>query len=703
MKVDLTSKAFFKDNEIQFDKKINFVFGKNGCGKSTITSLIKEQYASVYDIRIFDGFEGVVSENKRLETVILGEENTEINYQIIQLEEEIRKLDERITIIDENISESEENHNNLWRELQNRKSEKDVQEKKIDNFCTESARRIKEDERNISSRSYNIRDFKNDIEKGRLLSDDEITQFNDLIKSDVKDARKLHEIFHDLREMVEEVNGILVNKIKEEVIINRFNHSREKKEFAELGLRFHQVGEYCAFCGGMVTNEVVDELKTYFSASDVKRFQKEIEEKIQNIKSIKNRYISINIDLHSFYSIYMDEIDRLSKHIKRVSSEVIEFLDKLEAALSNKKSYLFSKSEIIITDIPEDINKYIQQYNDIVNKNNDSDLPNQQREAKEKLRFHLVKTYLNEFRYGIEKNELENKEKNLNKVKEDIRAEESKKSNIKKEIENIRVKISELQASTRNEKNLVDKINKILKVYASFELIHQEGTNEYQIKCKHTNQVRTVTELSTGEKNVLAFLYFIEKLRDNDNEKYVIFDDPMNSNDDTFQYLIINQLQKLLKNIQDDKIIILTHNAHFYLNVKYGFDNYSKSRFIRLVKLAHKVELKILENREEDFKTNYQALWYELKLLFDRNDISPDMILNPIRRIIETYIKFNNISKTTFYEDVEGASKLFDVNSHSIDDLEADLNGKTKEEILCMMEKCFENNNAINHFNQYWK
>src|SRR5699024_2646198 len=354
------------------------------------------------------------------------------------------------------------------------KSEKDVQEKKIDNFCTESARRIKEDERNISSRSYNIRDFKNDIEKGRLLSDDEITQFNDLIKSDVKDARKLHEIFHDLREMVEEVNGILVNKIKEEVIINRFNHSREKKEFAELGLRFHQVSEYCAFCGGMVTNEVVDELKTYFSASDVKRFQKEIEEKIQNIKSIKNRYISINIDLHSFYSIYMDEIDRLSKHIKRVSSEVIEFLDKLEAALRNKKSYLFSKSEIIITDIPENINKYIQQYNDIVNKNNDSDLPNQQREAKEKLRFHLVKTYLNEFRYGIEKNELENKEKNLNKVKEDIRAEESKKSNIKKEIENIRVKISELQASTRNEKNLVDKINKILKVYASFELIHQE-------------------------------------------------------------------------------------------------------------------------------------------------------------------------------------------------------------------------------------
>ncbi|MBF4103132.1 hypothetical protein INT80_14795 [Gallibacterium anatis] len=90
---------------------------------------------------------------------------------------------------------------------------------------------------------------------------------------------------------------------------------------------------------------MVDELKTYFLFKLVmlKRFQKEIEEKIQNIKSIKNRYISINIDLHSFYSIYMDEIDRLSKHIKRVSSEVIEFLDKLEAALSNKNHIYFPK------------------------------------------------------------------------------------------------------------------------------------------------------------------------------------------------------------------------------------------------------------------------------------------------------------------------------------------------------------------------
>ncbi len=51
---------------------------------------------------------------------------------------------------------------------------------------------------------------------------------------------------------------------------------------------------------------------------------------------------------------------------------------------------------------------------------------------------------------------------------------------------------------------------------------------------------------------------------------------------------------------------------------------------------------------------------------------------------------------------VSGAAKLFNVNSHSIDDLEADLNGRSKKDIMKMMRECFSKENAINHFNQYW-
>lgn len=46
--------------------------------------------------------------------------------------------------------------------------------------------------------------------------------------------------------------------------------------------------------------------------------------------------------------------------------------------------------------------------------------------------------------------------------------------------------------------------------------------------------------------------------------------------------------------------------------------------------------------------------------------------------------------------------KLFNVNSHSIDDFEAELNGKTKKEIIELLKKCFEKNDAINHFEKFY-
>lgn len=55
----------------------------------------------------------------------------------------------------------------------------------------------------------------------------------------------------------------------------------------------------------------------------------------------------------------------------------------------------------------------------------------------------------------------------------------------------------------------------------------------------------------------------------------------MNSNDDTMQYLIITELQKILKDTEKNELgqdmdtkfkndikVIMTHNNHFYLNVK---------------------------------------------------------------------------------------------------------------------------------------
>ena len=48
-----------------------------------------------------------------------------------------------------------------------------------------------------------------------------------------------------------------------------------------------------------------------------------------------------------------------------------------------------------------------------------------------------------------------------------------------------------------------------------------------------------------------------------------------------------------------------------------------------------------IDSKEKDFKTSYQALWDELKILYSYDQANAELLLNPIRRIIETYTKFN--------------------------------------------------------------
>lgn len=124
----------------------------------------------------------------------------------------------------------------------------------------------------------------------------------------------------------------------------------------------------------------------------------------------------------------------------------------------------------------------------------------------------------------------------------------------------------------------------------------------------------------------------------------------MNSNDDTMQYLIITELQKILKDTEKNELgqdmdtkfkndikVIMTHNNHFYLNVKYGIKNYNNNYFYHFRK-GDKTAIKLLTSEKDDFKTNYEQLWQELIFLYDSK--KPEFMINPIRRICESFEKF---------------------------------------------------------------
>ena len=189
----------------------------------------------------------------------------------------------------------------------------------------------------------------------------------------------------------------------------------------------------------------------------------------------------------------------------------------------------------------------------------------------------------------------------------------------------------------------------------------------------------------------------------------------MTSNDDTMQYLMISEIQKLYRNLNDGNyFLFLTHNCHFYLNVRPNtaerdkdgdreISFYEKYGNYCLLSDGKHTSIKTIENGKQDFKTNYELLWKEIQFLYEEKDATADIMLNPFRKICETYMKFNCIPIEKFFKNNFGVKKLYDVNQHSVDDLEAEQNGKTKDDIKNILKELFTNNNAGEHFNTYWR
>jgi cation transport ATPase len=713
MKIDLSNEELFYENEINFEKNLNFVFGKNGTGKSTLTKLLKEYGEQDYDVRVFQGFENMVGENNRLNAVILGEENNEIAQEIEIKKEDIKKKKEEIDKINLEIKEPKDNSENLWKKFEKIKKNINQKNSQTQDFYTDSAAKIKKmTDPQISKTTYNKNDFISEKKNAKLLGEADIKSLKKLIKTEVKMAQEIEFPSINLQNELEKINSILGKKVEEKVKIKRLENNEEKRNFAKKGFHLHKAGEICSFCGNIIEEKEYEELKRYFLADDIEEFQKEIEIFKDNYRKIIENIENIKFDKNNFYPNNIEGLTQIIEEYEVIKEGIIKILKNFLENLEKKD--IFKESEkIFIDNISLNFNKISKEYDDLVKSNNTSNLTKEKENAKANLRYHYIKLELDNFKEESKLAEIKNLEEESAKYKTEIENKLNEITKINNEIKKLNLEISQLEAQTKNEKKLVENINKKIKHYTSFELVHKEDTEGegfYSVKCLRTNEDRDITQISTGEKNIIALLYFIEKLNEINEvrarNKLIIFDDPMNSNDDTMQYLIIEELTNLIKNLdKNDKFIVMTHNVHFYINLKYRKENYNNNTFIRLVSDSKKTKINYIKNKDEDFKTSYKSLWNEISILFALPycDINPAILLNPIRRIIETYVNFNGLEQSDFLSKVEGAKKFFDVNSHSIDDLEADLNGKSKENIIEIFKECFEKNNSIEHFKIFWK
>ena len=681
-------------------KRKNFIYGKNGAGKSSITEVIRAQYGETHDVRIFQGFNSV-AENERFDAISLGIENAELQPQI-------EAVNKKIDDIKLQIQETDDE--NLYKRFRHAESELSNYQTARKHFYSSSASELKNSYTGLTGANYTTRNFQNDIPNSLELNDGEVKRLENLKNQDaLRQVIEQQVAFEDLGKYLTATNDILTTELIPSIIL-KFK-SNQEANWAREGLHYHEAGSMCAFCGNEVSEERLENLNSFFD-NQVKKFEDRINNAITKISHAKQvAKATKKIEKKFFYPQFHEKIQTINLEINEYVAEYVNFLNILEEQLLERRSNLFTTKLEIVDTIPEAIDPTIAQYKKLCEENNkfSANLNIEKQQARERLRLNLVAKKLKDFDHNNFVTEGKVLEEKYTRIKREFDEKQLELDNLEKEL-------NSLLSSSVDESIAAERINKYLRGLGeqSFQLILVEGEQkgQYAVQDMQGNK-RSISTLSTGEKNIVAFLWFMLDLENPDKltekQRIIVFDDPMNSNDDTTQYLIIVSIQKLLKNLNDtDQVFILTHNIHFYINVRYKWwngstkQNYEKTT-IHLVKSSAGSSFRLLTSEAEDLKTTYEALWAELHWMYEQH--KPEFMLNPIRRIFETYGKFNQIDASVLYCGNEIAEKLFNVNSHSVEDIEdfnSDPNGRNREEIMNLVKEIFNNNNAISHFNKHW-
>lgn len=698
-----------EEDTLCLDKSVTVIFGKNGSGKSTLSKRIKETFSD--ECYLFNGFDGIVGEKKELNAVVLGAKNNEIEEQIKQKKAKINEIENAIKAINRELEECDENGNkyegNLFAKQQRATKVYNDQKKKIESFYSDSARDIKN---LLSIPNYNMTYFKSDIENKKRLSDEERKNNEELLKNSTqRTATLLEETVFGPKNLSDIVNGILKKSVKEKIIIERLKDDFRKWSFAKEGLGIHKRGEVCAFCGHPIEDSVFDELEAYFSADEVKAFEKEIEDKIREIGTLRDSIDKMKIDGKNFYPQFQTKIGELCRRFDEEKLKILPFLNACISKLENKKGNLFKPLEPLKDGIETDFESIIREHNEVAEeKNNAIDVSRRREEAVKVLRLDKVFELCDKEKYKVEMQKLKDLEKHKTEAEDAFEKKETEKKDKENEKEGILEKIKKLRAQTEDVSILAQHINDKLRGYVSF-VLEYNGDREKKdgnYKIKDEGGYREVTTLSAGEKNIIAFLYFLEKLKEADQKgqenKIIVFDDPMNSNDDAMQYVMTEELRRLCRERKDDRVVIMTHNGHFYIQLLYKSGK--KAGRVHLVKSSvNGVEFNVIEKEEDDIKTCYEMLWRDLRSVFESDKTSSEMLKNQMRRIIETYTMFTCKEKESFCNKVpDGFQTLFDVGSHGLDDLEYAGESHEKEELLEIFKLIFEKNGAKEHFEYLW-
>ena len=224
--------------------------------------------------------------------------------------------------------------------------------------------------------------------------------------------------------------------------------------------------------------------------------------------------------------------------------------------------------------------------------------------------------------------------------------------------------------------------------------------------------------LSEGERSFVSFLYFFHLIRggvteaDVTSDRIVVFDDPVSSLDSDVLFIVSALIKRVIREAeagtgQVKQVFLLTHNIYFHKEVSYDPKRVAEARATETFWIVrkHGGASRIVGYPTNPIKTSYELLWAEVR----NPNRSNATIQNTLRRIVENYFKIlGNVDTDHIVARFDGrdqqvCSSLFSwVNdgSHGVhDDLYVSADQSVVERYLDVFARIFV---ETGHEAHYW-
>lgn len=637
------------DSHCDLFGKNNLIYGWNGSGKTTLCDFFKDLGQScIPDENV--SFALLFEDTETKASVTITQKNTQPVPYILKVfdqnyvQENIAKVEGVKHIFSVGKAQKEQIDSldslklQLKRQMELLKDFEDEYErlkKTFEKTKTEKAKVIK-DAANYAWAYHKVRFYEayKALTEKRMLSEEEYQNALTAIRSEQREAIQVVTYSKIVQPAIKEYICDILNQTPVNAAIDELKQDTAVSSWVERGLSIHEEkkSSVCLFCGNTIPESRLEKLRAHFNKSYMELVEK-IDKTINLLQEKIRQFSEARINLPNaglFYPEFRKQYIPLQTKAEQLCDSYTAVLNGVIEILQKKKCNMIEQGYEreflgLITSLPFDYDVFDKISTLVREHNKKADNHKHSVEvAQKKVEDHLVSQFFDEV-YSQE---------------EVITTKDKEMEEKKALLEQLKREVDVLEGRIRNSQIPADAMNRDIElIMGRNELVFSNSDIGYRI----TRKGKRADNLSKGEQNAIALIYFFNTLMDvsvDTKNTIIVLDDPISSFDSGFYYNAISYIRE--KTSQVGQTFIFTHKFSLMKDYSLMYKGKGTKKYMirRIQGMPH------IENEDKALAKYHDEYAYLFKKIYEfakepPTDVSEYLPYpNMARRLLEGFLTF---------------------------------------------------------------